>query len=176
MPGLTSNGQITDKDIRQLAVRERHIRPGDVATDKLADLAVTDVKNNTLIDFDGQRGSASNVSLSTTETQWVEVDVDIPAWANIALWLVDTSIQVSTAGSQLTMIYRVVIGDDGTASGTGSVATLPANATQSIHPQESVLQSVTPGSTVTVGLWTWLSSGTNSSNQLAVRPGVIFAR
>jgi len=147
----TSNGQITARDIRQKAIETGHLIDENVTTDKLADLAVTDTKNNTLIDFDAQTGFASNVTLNTTETQHVEVDVDVPAWANLALWVVDSSIQVSVGGSAVTMIYRIVVGDDGSLTGSGFARTLAANQTDSIHPQESIKQSVTPGSTVSVG-------------------------
>jgi hypothetical protein len=171
-----SNGQITSRDIRQNAIKPIHVFPAAIDTAELADLAVTVDKNNTMVAFDAETGSVSNVTIDTTETQQVSVDVTVPAWATLALWVVDSSIQVTTGGSALTLHYRIVVDDSGVADGTGFTQTLPASATQSIHPQESVKATVTPSSTVTVGLWAWVDSSSNASNQLALRPGVIFAR
>lgn len=172
----TSNGLVTARDIRQKAVKTLHIVDENVTTDKLIDLAVTDVKNETLIDFDAETVFGSNVTINTTETQHLEVDVTVPSWASLALFVVDASIQITTGGSALTLFYRTPVGDSGEPTGTGFTRTLAANQTDSLHPQESTKTSVTPGSTVSVGLWAWVSSGSNTSNQLALRPGVIFAR
>ncbi len=171
----TSNGQVTARDIREKAVKTFHIVDDNVTTSKLTDLAVTVDKNNTMIDFDAETSSVSNVTINTTETQHLTVDVTVPAWSTLALWVVDASLQVTTVGA-LELRYRIVIGDDGNPTGAGFAQTVPASSTQSIHPQESIKQSVTPSSTVTVGLWAWVDSSSNASNQLALRPGVIFAR
>jgi len=171
-----SNGQVTARDIRQKAVKTLHLVDDNVTTAKLDDDAVTVAKSIAVSSYAEDFDAAGNATIDTTETQHLTVDTDVPAWATIGLFFIDTSIQVTVGGSDLTIYFRTQLDDDGVANGSGNANELPASGTRYTSAPDIKKRTVSPGSTITTGLWVWTPSGSNSSNQLALRVGAMFGK
>lgn len=172
----TSNGQVTSRDLRQGSVRTLHVVDENVTEPKLAAQAVTIDKLSDAVSF--ARVSAainSEGTLTTTPTEFVVVTIDVPAWAGEALIKAEGRVQVSTGATARTLVYRLALNDPDPAIDIGSNQTLPANSITNkvITDTWSI---TTPGSTITVGFWSHLSSGSESSFNQRVQATAWFLR
>lgn len=171
----TSNGQVTARDIRQSAVKTLHLRDEAVATAKIEDLAVTVDKNYTMVDFDNVIDVAANASITTSWLQFATTDIDVPAWATRALFIVHMNLGLSITTSK-TLNFTSIIDDEGQEPLSWRANYVTATGWRQTTHTRTSKRTVTPGSTITVGGWIKCTSGSNSNNQLYLFTGVVFAR
>lgn len=161
----TSNGQVTSRDIRQNAVKTLHLLDEAVTTAKIPDLAVTFPDK-----IDSPIWSAAfgallfhNVSLTTTPTVFGSVDIDIPAWVDqVAIFAVGVFQITNTSGAEVSVFPGIEI--DGDVVG-GQTHEIPDSSTKTVGPILDTQNSAgVAGSTITVSMEVFLSTGTNSAN------------
>jgi len=158
----TSNGQIGSREIRQKAIKTSHVFPAAIDTTELADLAATiDKVAAPSFVFTGESEPFINPTLTTTQTEQASMDVTIPSWVGIIHVFGVANVQMSNSSGgdqQLQVSCRVNDEDDGARAMTtvdGDVASLDHFESVSIS---------TPGSTVQISVYAWVSTGTNAAN------------
>ena len=158
----TSNGQVTSRDIRQNAVKQLHVSPAAIDTTELADLAASigKVADPTFV-FAGESEPFINPTLTTAQTEQASLDVTIPSWVGLIHVFGVANVQMTNSSGgdqQLNVSCRVNDEDDGARNET----TINGD-TNSLDHFESVSIS-TPGSTVQISVYAWVSTGTNAAN------------
>ena len=146
-------------------VEEQHIKDEAVATAKIPDLAVTfpDKIDNPIWVTAFGTFTASNVSITTTETTQISETVDVPAWVDqVSVFLVGILQLTNTSGSNYDAIFATFA--DGVGGG-GIQQNFPNNENTSMVDATVANLAGVAGSSITVEATSRLSSGTNSSNQ-----------
>lgn len=174
MANLTSNGQITSRDIRQDAVKTLHIVDNNIVTESLADLAVTVAKNNTVIDWDVNIGKAHNVSITTSWVAHASTTVSVPSWAT-EMALSTFSLLQATITSDTTFQFWTTI-DSPEAPDSAFTEELAMTGTRHLNHTRYWEATVTPSSTITVDFWINTVAGSNSSNIVRVETLGLFRR
>jgi hypothetical protein len=176
------------------SVQTRVLADGSVETAKIATLAVTDaeIANATItklkigdqeVDIqrmldpmDGTTGAVQNqnVSLTTTATSHASMVASVPTWAGTALVWAESWVQMTnSSGGNVDLTIRCVL--DGTpTSGLMSVTIPDGDTGQNVDYETRDISS--PGSTLTVETFASITSGTNSSNIIAIRIFAMFFR
>ncbi len=158
----TSNGQVTARDIRQQAVRTLHLTDLNVTEPKLADLSVTvDKAAAPSFVFAGESPGFHNAALTTTAQELDSLTVNVPSWVGVihVFGVANSQFTNSSGGNQqLNVSCRVNDEDDGARSSS------VANGFVLSHDHHEAVSISIPGSTVQISNYTWMGSGTNSSN------------
>lgn len=159
----TSNGQVTSRDIRQLAIRSNHIRDEAVETDALASLAVSiDKTSDPVWVLGGRAISAVDASLTTTYTQVVSSSLDVPSWVGEVSVLAIARLQANNTSGGV-QGYRVQFSINGEEISGGFQGDVPNNGTGEVVGIRGFTISA-PGSTITVAARAATVTGTNSRN------------
>jgi hypothetical protein len=188
------NPQIEATGLADLAVDTRVLADGAVDTTKIKNLAVTDaeIANATItklkigdqeVDIqrmlspvDGSTGGdfEVNVSLTTTMTSHVSLDISVPSWAGEArVWAVGWGQMTNTSGARQGLKLRCVV--DGVPSTGATQQDIADNfiGQGSDYEQANV---TSPGSTITCETFAATSTSTNSANNIFIRYFAMFFR
>jgi len=172
----TSNGQVSSRDIRQKAIKTLHIVDESIATAKLANLAVTVAKNETVVDWEWVNPNfEQNVTINTTWTVHNTLDIDVPSWAGIMALSTTADLQ-ATITSDTTFYFWTTIDSPSTEPSGANTHELAATGTRHLQQTRYWESTVTPGSTITVEFWIKTASGSNSSNIVRLDALALFAR
>lgn len=170
----TSNGQITSRDLRKGLLASSHF-PSDplVETGFIQDLAVTfpDKIDDPIWVTTFGTFTASNETITTTRTTFVSEVVDVPAWVDQVSVFLFGALQASTSSTQLLNIATIVDGVGG--GGTSHEA---QSQTQITFDVTVANLAGVAGSSITVELEAFVSSGTNASNQMYLYGFVVGQR
>ena len=160
----TSNGQVTSRDIRQQAIKTLHILDDAVATAKIPNLAVTfpDKIDDPIWATTAISESYTNASLTTTPQEIGSLSVAVPAWVDQVAVFALADIQIgagSTSPQGIVLSTRI----DDSNNGANQHDVTTGTTINLSHPQSANLVGVA-GSTFTVNIYAWTSTGTNSSS------------
>ena len=171
----TSNGLITGRDVRKLAIRELHLVDESISTAKIQDLAVTVAEEATPVELDTVGDVGASISLSTTWKLTTQIDLDLPAWAT----------QVTVTGSYFTWIVAganqnlelaVKRFDASTPAGYGVSASIASgDSGTTLHPFASSTIAA-PSSTVSIYGWSRVNTGTSTQDLSQMFGTAVFTR
>ena len=127
------------------------------------------------IDATRQRVSTPNVTITTTLATHVTNTHTKPTWANQALVYASTQLQVSNfTGSTFNIVGDCLINGAGGTS-LALQTSIASNETGSVSPSNVALLT-SPGTTVVIEGGAQITSGTNTTNQIALVSLVIWLR
>ncbi len=127
--------------------------------------------------FVGESARFHNVTLNTTLTNLASLSVDIPTFVGrIFVFAIASAQMTNTSGGAVDLIVAAQInGVEPAGSADRQQGQVVDNSTGSLaHNFTTALSS--PGSTVTVEVWSRVSSGTNTSNNGEVNAVVLGER
>lgn len=170
-----SNGQVTSRDIRQKAVKTFHIVDDNVTTPKLADVAVTLEKNETVIEWIQGGNTDVDVTINTTFAIHASVDILVPAWAGL-IGLSTSALLHAFIASDTDFAYWTTIDSPGEPTFGGIRVDLKATGWSATPHVRYWNATVLPSTTITVDWWVRTISGSNTQNFMSLDTLAFFAR
>jgi len=122
--------------------------------------------------FASAEDDATNVSLTTTETQFNSLVIDPPAWVEqITIFGICRAHMVNASGGTQNLLTRITLDSGGSGSDPASgIQSIPDNSSGELTVPEEATITLTPaGRSVTVIQTGWLNVGTNSNNVLTMK-------